>query len=70
MADLGRRVSFICRPSVARPHRSFDPRRVGRLECTAWVSYYQRDWPALLRAAVGLIRHTFGLPWHQTLYGA
>ena len=24
--------------------RSFDPRRVGRLECTAWVTYYRREW--------------------------
>jgi hypothetical protein len=52
------------------PYRSFDPRLVGRLECAAWVAYYRRDWIGLLRAAVGLTRHTFGLPWLQTLYGA
>jgi hypothetical protein len=52
------------------PYRSFDPGLVGRLECTAWVAYYRRDWIGLLRAAVGLTRHTFGLPWLQTLYGA
>jgi hypothetical protein len=55
---------------VVGPHRSFDPRRVGRLEATAWVTYYQHDWIRFLRAAVGLVRHTFGLPWPQTLYGA
>ncbi|HEY5429380.1 MAG TPA: hypothetical protein VIK04_09710 [Solirubrobacteraceae bacterium] len=55
---------------MSAPHRSFDPRRVGRLETVAWVSYYRRDWPRLLRAAVGLTRHTFGLPWPHTLYGA
>jgi hypothetical protein len=55
---------------MSAPHRSFDPRRVGRLETTAWVSYYRRDWLRFLRAAVGLTRHTFGLPWPQTLYGA
>ena len=50
--------------------RSFDPRRVGRLECTAWVAYYRREWWAFLRAAVGLTGHTFGLPWPATLRGA
>jgi hypothetical protein len=55
---------------MSAPHRSFDPRRVGRLETAAWVMYYRRDWLRFLRAAVGLTRHTFGLPWGQTLYGA
>jgi hypothetical protein len=55
---------------AAKPHRSFDPRRVGRLECDAWVAYYRREWPKFLRSAVGLTRHTFALPWPQTLYGA
>src|SRR6187200_1973260 len=50
--------------------RSFDPRRVGRLECAAWVTYYRREWFAFLRAAVGLTRHTFALPWPATLRGA
>jgi hypothetical protein len=53
-----------------KPHRSFDPRRVGALECRAWVTYYRREWLAFLRAAIGLTRHTFGLPWPATLYGA
>jgi hypothetical protein len=40
------------------------------LECAAWVAYYRRDWLPLLRSAIGLTRHTFGLPWPSTLYGA
>ncbi len=51
-------------------HRSFDPRRVGSLECDAWVTYYRREWVAFLRAAISLTRHTFGLPWPATLWGA
>ena len=58
------------RQQSVRRHRSFDPRRVGSLECDAWVTYYRREWPAFLRAAVGLTRHTFGLPWPETVYGA
>jgi hypothetical protein len=50
--------------------RSFDPRRVGELECTAWVTYYRRDWPGFLLAAVGLTRHAFSLSWPATLRGA
>ncbi len=53
-----------------QPHRAFDPRLVGRLECAAWVAYYRREWLRFLRSAVGLTRHTFGLPWPATLYGA
>jgi hypothetical protein len=57
---------------VAAPNamRSFDPRLVGSLECDAWVAYYRREWWAFLRAAVRLTRHTFGLNWPATLYGA
>lgn len=50
--------------------RSFDPRRVGALECAAWVAYYRRNWTALLRASVGLVRRTTGLAWPAALYGA
>jgi hypothetical protein len=50
--------------------RAFDPDRVGRLECDAWVAYYRRRWPAFLRAAVGLTRHTFRLGPLDTLRGA
>jgi hypothetical protein len=53
-----------------KPHRAFDPRLVGGLECAAWVAYYRREWLAFLRSAIGLTRHTFGLPWPSTLYGA
>lgn len=50
--------------------RCFDPRRVGALECETWVTYYRREWWPFLRAAVAVVRHAFGLPWHKTLYGA
>jgi hypothetical protein len=56
--------------AAAKPHRSFDPHRVGRLECDAWVRYYRREWVRFLRSAVALTRHTFGLPRGATLYGA
>ena len=51
-------------------HRSFDPRKVGLLECDAWVTYYRREWLKFLRAAVLLTRHTFALPWPETVRGA
>jgi hypothetical protein len=54
------------RPSM----RSFDPRRVGRLECAAWVSYYRREWLRLLVSALGLTRESFRLSWPATLRGA
>lgn len=34
------------------------------------MAYYRRDWMRFLRAALGLTRHTFGLPWPQTVWGA
>jgi hypothetical protein len=43
---------------------------VGGLETAAWVTYYRREWIPFLRAAIALTRHTFGLPWPSTLYGA
>jgi hypothetical protein len=52
------------------PMRSFDPRLVGERECAAWVAYYRRDWIAVLRAALGLTRHAFALPWPAAVYGA
>jgi hypothetical protein len=58
------------RESVVRAHRSFDPRKVGGLECDAWVAYYRREWLKFLRAAVALTHHTFALPWPATIYGA
>lgn len=58
------------RLTPVKPHRAFDPRLVGSLETTAWVTYYRHEWVPFLRAAVTLTRHTFGLPWPQTLQGA
>jgi len=51
-------------------HRSFDPRRVGGLECAAWVAYYRHEWLRLLASAVPLTRHTFALSWRATAQGA
>jgi hypothetical protein len=65
-----RRRPRTARSAKPKPHRSFDPRRVGELETTAWVTYYRHEWLKFLRAAVSLTRHTFGLPWPATLYGA
>jgi hypothetical protein len=52
------------------PMRSFDPRRVGRLECRAWETYYRRKWGAFLVASVGLVRSAFRMSWPRTLVGA
>ena len=57
-------------PPAVKPHRAFDPRRVGNLETDVWVAYYRREWVTFLRGAIALTRHTFGLPWPQTGYGA
>jgi hypothetical protein len=56
--------------AAVKPHRSFDPRKVGTLECDAWVTYYRREWLRFLRSAISLTRHTFGLSWPATLRGA
>ena len=50
--------------------RSFDPRRVGSLECRAWETYYRRKWGAFLVASVGLVRSAFRMSWPRTLVGA
>ena len=50
--------------------RSFDPRRVGSLECRAWETYYRRKWGAFLVASVGLVRAAFRMSWPRTLVGA
>jgi hypothetical protein len=50
--------------------RHFDPRKVGRLECRAWVTYYRREWARFLLAALGLTRESFGLSYPATVRGA
>jgi len=50
--------------------RSFDPRRVGRLECATWVTYYRREWLKFLVAALEVTRHAFALSLPATLRGA
>jgi hypothetical protein len=69
-AKPGNRSKRARRARPIKAYRAFDPRRVGSLETDAWVTYYRREWLRFLRAAVGLTRHTFGLPWHETLYGS
>ncbi len=50
--------------------RSFDPVQVADLEYRAWVGYYLRKWPQVLRASIGLVRLGFGMDWFRTLHGA
>ena len=50
--------------------RSFDPVRLADLEYRAWVGYYLRNWPQVLRASTGLVRQGFGMDWFRTLHGA
>ena len=50
--------------------RSFDPRRVGKLECRAWETYYRRRWASFLLASIGLVRSAFRMSWPRTLLGA
>ncbi|HEX3278196.1 MAG TPA: hypothetical protein VHR40_06720 [Thermoleophilaceae bacterium] len=52
------------------PMRSFDPRKVGSLECRAWETYYRRKWAAFLVASIGLVRSAFRMSWPRTLVGA
>ncbi|MDQ1645632.1 MAG: hypothetical protein QOJ50_1816 [Cryptosporangiaceae bacterium] len=55
---------------AASPMRSFDPERLGRLECDAWAGYYRREWVRVLGAFVGMIRAGFGMSWPRTILGA
>ena len=50
-------------------HR-FDPVRVGQHECAAWVAYYRHEWPAFLRAALGMVHAGFGMSRRSTVRGA
>jgi hypothetical protein len=50
--------------------RSFDPRKVGTLECRAWETYYRRSWAAFLLASVGMVRAAFRMSWPRTVLGA
>lgn len=47
--------------------RTFDPRAVARDETGAWMAYYERRWPALLRCLLSLSRGAFGLTWLQAI---
>lgn len=50
--------------------RDFDPIRLGRAECDAWIAYYRRDWRGVLTSAVRMVRLGFGMTWPRTLQGA
>jgi Family of unknown function (DUF5995) len=50
--------------------RSFDPVRVGRLECAMWTAYYRREWAKLLVLSVWVVRIAFGMDWIRTVHGA
>jgi hypothetical protein len=50
--------------------RDFDPVALGNAECDGWAAYYRREWRPFLRAAVGMVRIGFGMPWTRTVRGA
>ena len=50
--------------------RSFDPVRLADLEYRAWVGYYLRRWPQVLRASIGLVRVGFGMDWYRTMHAS
>jgi hypothetical protein len=50
--------------------RDFDPVAIGQRECDVWASYYRHEWLAFLRAAVGMVRVSFGMSRRRTLMGA
>jgi len=58
------------RPPRSARLRSFDPVRVGHLECAMWMAYYRREWARLLVLSVWVVRSTFGMDWIRTLHGA
>ena len=49
---------------------TLNPARLARYEKENYVAYYQKDWPALLRVSIGLVKESFGLTWPQAAYGA
>jgi hypothetical protein len=50
--------------------RDFDAVALGTAEFDGWVAYYRREWRPFLRAAVGMVRIGFGMPWPRTTRGA
>src|SRR5689334_10559840 len=48
----------------------FDPVRIGRAECDAWVGYYRHEWGLVLRSAVVMVREGFAMALPRTLLGA
>jgi hypothetical protein len=58
------------RPASRGGPRSFNPVRVGGLECAVWVAYYRRQWARFLVQSVLLVRHAFGMDWLRTVHAA
>lgn len=50
--------------------RDFDPVELGRLETTAWASYYRHEWRRAVQAFVGMVGAGFGLGPARTLVAA
>jgi hypothetical protein len=56
--------------SSRRGPRSFDPVVIGHRETDAWSAYYRREWPGVLRGAVGMVAEGFGMGRRDTARGA
>jgi hypothetical protein len=50
--------------------RSFNPDRIGGIECAVWVAYYRREWARFLPLSIWLVRCAFGMDWVRTVHGA
>src|SRR5512142_754174 len=50
------------------PMRYFNPQKIAHYETENYVAYYQRDWPKLLRASVGMVKETFRVSILQAIY--
>jgi hypothetical protein len=48
----------------------FNPDRVAYFEAAGWRSYYDRQWPRMLRLIVGLCQEQFHIPFPRSLLAA
>src|SRR5689334_15681756 len=64
------RMTTISRGRAGMGARSFDPVALADAEYAGWVAYYRRQWLPFLRAALGMVRIGFGMPWPRTVQGA
>lgn len=58
------------RAADATSHPTFDPVKLGRAECQAWVSYYRHEWATFLGAAVAMVHEGFGMSRSRSVTGA